>query len=198
VLNSPYKYTDPSGHWPTETFGGTADPVHDEAIAQTLGGWAGAAGVARMQHRQRIMDSPANQTSNRQYMHAMWDSRGGMSREEAIGSANAFVRRMLIAARAAGTGSDMKFDRLADGAHTLEDGTAPPHVGFQDWGSQQNWFAAGHGTGEAWYPGAGTPERRQLEGVTRWARDIASGRAAMPDRFFDPQTGAILLPLEYR
>jgi hypothetical protein len=147
----------------------------------------------------RTMDSAQNQVPARQYLHAMWDSRsGGMTREESIASANAFVRMSLMAARGAGAGSDKFHDRLGDATHVLQDATSPPHEGFQDWGGQQALGASGHGSAERTYPAAGTVARRQLEGVTRWAHDMATGKAPLPNAFFDPGTGNVNLPRQYQ
>jgi hypothetical protein len=50
---------------------------------------------------------------------------------------------------------------------------------------------------ESIYPFAGTRERSELLGATRWAYDIFVGTAPMPGIFFELETGRLLLPEQY-
>jgi RHS repeat-associated protein len=190
VHNNPYRYTDPTGHWSSKAWPGF-DPVHQMTVEKVLGN-VGSRGVEIMKGRQDFMD--ANQSPAGQYEHAMWDDRAG-TRAEAIQNANNAVMARLLGARAQAAGSDAFFEELGDAIHTLQDATSPSHRGFQDWHPQS---VGKHSDAERRYPAEGSAERAELEGVTRWAGDIATSKADMPGRFFNPDSGRVELPDSYR
>jgi hypothetical protein len=173
------------------------------AVRNVFQGRVNREGIQIMQQRQVSMDE--HQRPEEQFMHAMWDSKSltnknpalRVDRAHAIASADLLVKDRLHAAAVALKEHRMTeaYRALGDAIHTLQDATSPSHRGFQDWGTQSH---KDHVMAERGYPGARTNERAELEGATRWALDIAEGKASTPEHFFDPASGLLQLPDQYR
>jgi hypothetical protein len=152
-----------------------------------------------MQQRQEAIDALTNQKAANQYMHAMWDDRAKdaagkpLTREQQIQMANDFIKSRIQQAKAA-TDPARAAAALGDATHTAQEPSSPSHRGFPNWHPQST---KEHLNAERQYPAAGTPERAGLEGATQWIYDIYTGKAGMPDNFFDPKTGSFNLPESY-
>lgn len=195
ALNNPIEYTDPSGKWSSRSTL-LSEPAHQMAIQNVLGRYVDPRYIQVMQQRQ--VDIDTQQRNVDQYMHAMTGA--GQERNVAIQQANEFVTTRLNNAKEALKSGDLNraYSELGDAMHTLQDATSPSHRGFQVWDERSSTYAqAMHSRVERNYPDASTRERNELEGVTRWIYDIFQGKAEMPENFFDPVTGYLLLPEKY-
>ena len=179
-------------------------PVHQMAISRTIGTRFDARTVARIQAQQKDVDK--HQGANEQHMHAMMGE-DGRTKAQTIAATNTYIAGHLRAAHGAyvnaqkalaagdAAGHREQMDRFADelgqATHALQDSTSPRHRGFQDWGDHIS-----HAAAEGRYPGAGTREQRELEGVTKWAADQAVS-GDITDKSMD-QDGFVNLPTRYR
>jgi hypothetical protein len=93
------------------------------------------------------------------------------------------------------TKQDEAMGHLGNVIHTLQDATSPMHRGMQVY-SNDVAVVVPHALGERSYPNAGTEERTELEGATRWGYDLFKS-GELPDHFFD-QSGRIALPEQYK
>jgi RHS repeat-associated protein len=195
TLNNPTQYTDPSGKWSSRSTL-LSQPVHQMAIQNVLGPYVDPRYIQVMQQRQ--VDIDTHQRNVDQYMHAMTGA--GQERNVAVLQANEFVTTKLNNAKEAFKSGDLNraYSELGDAIHTLQDATSPSHREFQVWDERSSTYEqAMHSKVERNYPAAGTRERTELEGVTRWAYDIFQGKVEMPKNFFEPGTGYLLLPEKY-
>jgi len=142
-----------------------------------------------------------NQSAGVQHRHSMMDSRARdakgkpLTREQQIQQAESFLKSRLESAKQAER-PEIAMSDLGDAIHTAQDASSPSHRGFQDWNAQGT--GAAHVLAEKSYPGQGTGERTELEGATQWMYDISTGKAEMPNQFYNPRTGELNLPERYR
>ena len=97
---------------------------------------------------------------------------------------------------------DESMKHLGNAIHTLQDATSPPHRGFQTYHdaagggvlatARAEVGAVGHAVRELQYPLAGTTERAQLEGATRWGYEMYKS-GDIPENIFD-SSGKINTP----
>lgn len=72
---------------------------------------------------------------------------------------------------------NLSLKHLGSAIHTLQDSTSPEHAGFKSWDNDGPFDEqAKHGLSENYYPRAGSRERAQLEGSTKYAIDVYMGR----------------------
>jgi RHS repeat-associated protein len=203
VRENPVQYTDPSGQWSSKSIPLIAQPVHQMAVQNVLGGQVDVRWVRLMQQRQVEMDKA--QAPQDQYLHAMVGVGG--SRDEAIRLANQFVHDRVAAAQAELKDGNLPqaYSDLGDAIHTVTDATSPVHRGFQTYDpghigfGEYTYGALKHGLAESTYPAEGTPERAELEGGIRYLYDLVRNPTSpIPQTFFDKQTGFLILPPQYR
>jgi hypothetical protein len=151
-----------------------------------------------------------------QPIHAMKPH--SISKAQAIAESEAFVRDNLASAREdlADGHTQRGYEHLGYAMHTLQDATSPSHEAFQEFGSDEpgivGWvkhqaLAIAHVAQELLYPGdpvvhgelapGNRAVKGELEAASRWAHDIATGEASMPEKFFNPRTGRLAIPEEY-
>jgi RHS repeat-associated protein len=190
--SNPASFTDPTGTWSSMWIPFIAEPVHQMAIDNVLRGVVSDRGLQILKETQTGVDEL--QRAEEQPLHAM--NGEGQDRERSIAQANRYVAEKLTAAKDR-FGSWSGYVLLGSAIHTLQDATSPSHEGFQTYHDHypDDVF---HSLLERHYPAAGTEDRKLLEGATRWAYDIAAGKAAMPDHFFDQRTGEFQLPDAYK
>lgn len=197
VRQSPIHYYDPAGKWSSQSRAmGRYQPVHQQAIRNVLANQVGPVALRILENQQILIDE--NQGNADQFMHAMTGA--GQDRAQVINQANTFVKTKLEKAMASQQAGRVEeaYRNLGDAIHTLQDATSPSHRGFQVWDDDASWtHKLGHVEAERKYPAEGSVEYRQIVGVTQWAYDIFTGKARMPERFFEPQTGALNLPTQY-
>lgn len=147
VRNRPLNSVDVAGRWATE--------LHQLMVRIALTGYVSAGELARLEERQKIMDSKENQVPEKSHMHAM---RNGKT-NESVGDAKAKIWGFVADRMAAASSSDGNFttaqvDNLGDAIHTSEDYTSPEHT--DRYGDPMPWsgwdtpadVAYRHGTGE--------------------------------------------------
>ncbi|HEY2518459.1 MAG TPA: RHS repeat-associated core domain-containing protein [Polyangiaceae bacterium] len=189
----PVDYVDPKGTHSSVNAWPFADPVHQFAVVAVLQGRVTDEQLTVLVQQQEEMDR--HQRPEDQPMHAM--NGKGQDRMKSIETANKFVAQELTLAREYFDQTGIGFVDLGRAIHTLQDSTSPAHAPFQTF-KGGFWGTITHVIKENYYPAKGDSHRQMLEGVTRWAYDIAAGKAPMPDRFFDGKTGEVLLPDRYK
>jgi len=208
--------------WLTLTFAGASvvlawssksyplfSPVHQLAITAVLSNQVTTVQLQILQDQQLAVDN--DQQSFQSYEHAMTgltNASDTVTRETTnyISLSEQFIRSNLLAAIAAKAtnAESLAFTNLGRAIHPLEDATSPAHEPFQTWSYKEGWWSmAVHVSKERVYPNnAGDPaevaERKNLEGVVQYAYDIYSGTNTMPDHFFNPTNGGLLLPARYQ
>jgi len=140
VLNSPLRYVDPNGKWPTETHNRIIDDVFK--------------GIYNLDDRsiwflkyasERLDTEPGGQDSRNAYKHAMSDGLRGQSAGEAAQLAGEFVDAQLNQAVDAQLKWESRWTfaepgwapdamlHFGNALHTVTDNTSPQHQGFQAW-----------------------------------------------------------------
>jgi hypothetical protein len=198
-MNDPVNLRDRSGKWSSKDLP-LFEPVHQKAIEKVLRYEISKEELEILQHQQEVADAKENQKNDSQPTHAMAGK--GMDRTEAISKANLSVKTNLT--QALDKNNRQRFIDLGNAIHTLQDASSPAHGGFQIWDNDGP-FAdhVDHVLLENAYPernayGAKTEYlKMQLEGATRWAYEIFTKKEPMPENFFDPETGELLLPKRY-
>jgi hypothetical protein len=196
-------YAGPSGAW-TSVSGPLTDDIHQKAIDRVLTSMS-AADRKVLEDQQPLVDKDQEPLQSAEHAMTGIDKAGEVDAEEKknyIGLCEALVQKELMAAIDARKANNLQaaLPALGKAMHILEDATSPAHREFQIWSYNFGiWEMARHVFQERVYPDDSTPDRYQshLEGVVQYTYDIYTEKIPMPARFFDPASGALLLPTSY-
>jgi hypothetical protein len=193
-------YAGLSGAW-TSVNGPLTDDIHQKAIDRVLTSMS-AADRKVLEDQQPLVDKDQEPLQSAEHAMTGIDKDGEVEADERknyIGLCEALVQKELMAAIEARKANDLQvaLPALGKAMHTLEDATSPAHREFQIWSFNFGILEmARHVFKERVYPDDSTPDRYQshLEGVVQYTYDIYTEKIPMPARFFDPASGALLLP----
>jgi hypothetical protein len=192
-----------AGAW-TSVNGPLTDDIHQKAIDRVLTSMS-AADRKVLEDQQPLVDKDQEPLQSAEHAMTGIDKAGELDAEEKktyIGLCEALVQKELMSAIDARKANNpqVALPALGKAMHTLEDATSPAHRGFQIWSYDFGiWEMASHVFKERVYPDDSTPDRYQshLEGVVQYVYDIYTEMIPMPEHFFDPANGNLVLPSNY-
>ena len=153
VNANPIGYVDPQGLWASQW----GAYVHQRAGYLVFGSQITQEQLAIVARGHEWADSPAHQTEQFSFMHAM--RHPGQSIQQACDQTNQFigmVASQALDAKAKGS-SDRAFFLFSVALHTMQDSTSPSHRGFQEWSNHEsNFQIEEHIRAEIVYPGKGS------------------------------------------
>src|ERR1700730_3771279 len=196
-------YAGPSGAW-TSVNGPLTDDIHQKAIDRVLTSMS-AADRKVLEDQQPLIDKDQEPLQSAEHAMTGIDKDGEVEadqRKHYIGLCEALVQKELMEAIEARKANNLQvaLPALGKAMHILEDATSPAHREFQIWSFNFGIFEmARHVFKERVYPDDSTPDRYQshLEGVVQYTFDIYTEKIPKPERFFDPASGALLLPTSF-
>ena len=181
------------------------EPVHQNAISRVLAAHMSTDEIQALRDAQVVADQ--DQQAVDSHLHAMTgvvsdaekpDKPKAQFVEKADTAVHDRLRAAIVARKAGNSAAAMA--ALGAALHILSDATSPAHTGFQPWSYDESlWQEALHVSAERVTPDDDpvTGYRAHLDAAIRWGYDVYQETIPMPERFFVPGTGALLLPPAY-